>query len=122
MKNLLKKVKNLVKKCWNKFVKACKWIVKQVKEVAKWCVDNPEVITVGSTIIGGANWAITKFRKSKIEREQQYQRTHIYDHSIGHHWTLKRELTSYEMWELDRRKADGERLGDILKSMRVLAA
>ncbi len=121
MKKLLNKVKNLAKKVWQKFVEGCKWIVKEIKEAAQWCLDNQEVVYV---VCGGASavsWVVKKFRKNAAEREQDYQRRHIYDYSLGHHWNLRRELTANEMFEYERRRQNGERIGDILQSMRVLA-
>lgn len=121
MKKLLNKMKNLAKKAWTGFVKGCKWIVKQIQNGAQWCMDNQEVVYVVCGAASAVSWITKKFRKSRVEREQNYQRTHLYDYSIGHHWTLRRELTSDEMFELANRKMNGERMGDILQSMRVLA-
>ena len=121
MKNVFKKLKNFCRKCWNKFKEFCRDIVDAIKAAAEWCLENQEVVYVasGAATIG---WSIfKKFHKTAAQREQQYQRTHIYDHSIGHHWTLRRELTANEMWEIDRRRRDGETLGEILQTMRVLA-
>ena len=121
MKELWKKTKRLAKKAWMYFEKACKFIVKKVIEAAEWCTKHPEVVTVLCGAASGADWIIKKIRKTSTEREQDYQRTHIYDHSLGHHWTLKREMTSNEMYEYGRRLQNGENIGDILRSMRVLA-
>ena len=121
MKKLLTKLKNLAKKVWRGFVHGCKWIVKQIQNGAQWCMDNQEVVYVVCGAASAASWVIRRFRKNSAQREMDYQRTHIYDYSLGHHWTLRRELTSNEMWEMERRKSNGESLGDILYSMRVLA-
>ena len=114
-------MKNFIKKCWKKFVDGCKWIVKQIKDVAEWCLENQEVVYVIGAVFSIISWSVKKFHKSSAQRELDYQRTHIYDYSIGHHWTLRRELTSNEMWELTQRKSNGEQLGEILQSMKVLA-
>ena len=121
MKNLWKRIKNLAKRCWTKFEELCILISKKTLEAAKWCCDHPEVVSVLGTAVGAVNWAWKKFHKTSTERELEYQRKHIYDYSIGAHWTLKREPTSDEMFEIERRKANGEKYGDILRSMRILA-
>ena len=121
MKKLLKKLKNAAGKCWEAIKKGCKWIVDELKAAAEWCVENQEVVYVISGIMTIGWSMIKKFRKTNTQREQEFQRKHIYDRSIGHHWELKRGLTRYEMWEIDRWRRDGETLGEILQTMRVLA-
>ena len=125
MKKIWRKIKNLCKKIWEKIKEIAQLIWQMTQKAAKWIVDHPEqamIISSGvSLAYNGAGFIIRKIRKSQVEREIDYQRKHIYDYSVGHHWTLRRELTSNEMRELSRRKADGEMLADILDSMRVLA-
>ena len=126
MKKIFKKVKNAVKKFWQKFIvkvqDGCIWIVKMIKKAIEWCMDNQEVVyvAIGAVSIGSSIYK-KYFYKTAAQEGMEYQRKHIYDYSIGHHWTLKRELTSDEMKEYERRKAEGECTGDILESMRVLA-
>ena len=64
------------------------------------------------TKVVGKHWNL---RKQKMVKD-----LYCYDRSLGHYWSLKRELTNKEWLEIDRRKADGERLADILAEMRVL--
>lgn len=121
MKKIFKKIQNFAKKCWQMIKKCAKKAVQMVEKAAQWCMDHQEIVMGASVAIEGGAWLIRKLKKSNTQREIDYQRTHIYDHSVGHHWTLKRELTSNEMLEYSRRKENGERTADILSSMRVLA-
>ena len=114
--------KNLCRKFVEKLQDFCIWIVKMVKNLIKWCAENQEVCYVLIGVISIISSIYKKyFYKTAAEREADYQRKHIYDYSLGHHWTLRREMTTSEMLELNRRKAYGENMGDILQSMRVLA-
>ncbi len=121
MKKLINKIKRFGKRCWEFVKKITKKIGKAIEDGAQWCVDHPETIMAASAVSEVVFWGIKKIRKTAAQREIDYQRKHIYDYSVGHHWSLRRELTSNEMMELSRRKEDGEALGDILASMRVLA-
>ena len=121
MKKLWSKIKNLAKQAWRKIRHFFKKVEKGVVEAAEWIVKHPETVYVASAVTSLGIAGIKKLGKSRVQKEQDYQRTHIYDYSIGHHWTLRRELTSNEMRELSRRKDNGEPLADILDSMRVLA-
>ena len=121
MKKLLARVKNWAKRAWLKCKQLCKKAGDMIVETAEWMTKHPESIYILGTGISLATAGIKKFGKSKTEREQAYQRTHVYDCNLGHHWTLRRELTSSEMLEYNKRKNNGETIGDILESMKVLA-
>lgn len=121
MKKLWNKIKYWAKCAWKKIKQFAKKVEKAIVEAAEWITQHPEAVYIGGTVISLGTAGIKKFGKSRVQKEQEYQRTHIYDYSIGHHWTLRRELTSNEMRELSRRKDNGEALADILDSMRVLA-
>lgn len=121
MKKLWARVKNWAKRTWLKFKQVCKKAGEAIVEAAEWMTKHPEMIYLAGAGISLASAGVKKFGKSRTEREQDYQRTHIYDYNLGHHWTLRRELTKSEMLEYSRRKDNGESVGDILESMRVLA-
>jgi len=122
MKKLMNKVKNLWKKFVEKVQDFCIWLVKMARNLINWMLAHEEVVyvAIGAVSIGSSIYK-KYFYKTAAQREIEYQRKHIYDHNIGHHWTLRRNLTSDEMQEVERRKRYGESLGDILESMRVLA-
>ena len=121
MKKLWNKIKNLAKKFWMKVEDACIWIVKMVKKAIEWCMNNQETFYVGLFAASCISSGIKKYRKTKVEREMEFHRNNIYDRRMGHYWQLRRRLMPNEMLELEDRMNDGERMGDILESMRVLA-
>ena len=88
----------------------------------KWIEDNKEAILVATPfVIAGGN-KLVKFTAKQINlrSEEKVKELFCYDRSLGHYWELRRKLTNKEWLEIDRRKANGERLADILAEMRVL--
>lgn len=55
-----------------------------------------------------------------IAKKENLMRNSVYDRSEGHHWLLRRTPTNAEWYEVNNRRKNGERLGDILESMRLL--
>ena len=90
--------------------------------VKEWVVNNPEyavplimsIIPVGKKVVSGMH------RNNTLKKEQELKDLYCYDRSLGHYWKLRRKLTSDEWQEVNRRKTHGEKLGDILQSMKVL--
>lgn len=87
-----------------------------------WFSNNRELVFVmGPAVIGfGATAIKVAGRRSKLRKEKQLKDLYCYDRSLGHYWRLKRELSNREWVEIDKRKANGERLADILDELRVL--
>ena len=56
-----------------------------------------------------------------LRAEKALKTLYIYDRSTGHYWHLKRALKSSEYLAIEARRKAGEKLGEILSSMRVLA-
>lgn len=55
------------------------------------------------------------------QRDERKRREHTcYDRSEGHYWNLKRKLTNADWVRINQRKGSGERLGDILREMKLL--
>ena len=121
MKKLWNKIKNLAKKAWTMIKKACKKLYEVMVETAEWATKHPEAVLLATSAMSLGVSGFKALRKTKVQKEQDYQRTHIYDYSLGHHWTLRRELNTTEMKEFSKRRASGESVCDILESMRVLA-
>lgn len=72
-------------------------------------------------IIGGATAGIKAVdRHAKLNKEQNLKELYCYDRSLGNYWKLRRELSNAEWIEIDKRKKNGERLGDILYELKVL--
>lgn len=109
----------VVNEKWEKFKSdlKCKYIVAK-----DWCIRNKEVvIAVAPAVIGGF-FEIVKIASKKDARdeEKELKELYIYDRSMGHYWKLRRRLTNAEYREIERRKAEGETMGEILEDMRVL--
>lgn len=87
-----------------------------------WVMDNKENIKVLVPIAIGIAIPIVKTvsKNVTIRRARDVKELYCYDRSLGHYWSLKRELTNNEWVTIDRRKKNGERLADILESMKVL--
>lgn len=79
------------------------------------------IIVVGPAILGVVTVTIKTVNKQvKLKKEKDLKELYCYDRSLGHYWRLKRELSNSEWIEIDKRKKNGERLGDILSELRVL--
>lgn len=88
----------------------------------RWMSDNKEIVVfVGPAILGSIT-GITRMliRQGRLRKEKNLKNLYCYDRSLGHYWKLKRELTNPEWVAIDKRKQNGERLGDILDELKVL--
>jgi len=88
----------------------------------QWCKENPEyAIAIGGAILSGGKYLGKAAIKHKnIKDEEDVKNLYCYDRSLGHYWKLRRELRNDEWLEIDKRKQNGERLSDILDSLKVL--
>ena len=87
-------------------------------QVADWAEEHREVLMVTIPAIGIGGRFIAK--RSNLNQERQLKDKYIYDRSAGHYWKLRKKPTQNQWAEIDRRKANGERLSDILMSMRLM--
>lgn len=96
-------------------------IQRKAKAAKEWVVANREVVVgaIGFMSAAGAK-GVSAVRKAHKHREERTKERRIYDHSAGHRWNLRRKLSNEEWAEVDRRKKNGEKLGDILEEMKVL--
>lgn len=87
-----------------------------------WVVENKEIIITLTPVVVGGITTITKVvgKHVNLHKEEVLKDLYCYDRSLGHYWRLRRELSNKEWLEIDRRKANGERLADILAEMKVL--
>lgn len=99
---------------------------KKVKEKAdKICTsakefwdNNKEAIVVLTPIIfSGISMMNKSARRREEKKEEERRERRVYDPSMGDWWDLKKPLTNNERLELERRVADGELRGDILRDM-----
>lgn len=103
--------------------KKCK---ENFQKVIRWCIDNKEIVILlapaGFSLLSVVIKTISKVTVTSMRAhaEKTTKDLYCYDRSLGHYWKLKRELKSSEWVQVNRRKANGEKLGDILDSMKVL--
>lgn len=91
---------------------------KKAKKVAKWSFNNMDkIIMLTPFVIGCSRVIIKNIQINKVKKVKEF---YCYDRSLGHYWELKRKLKNEEWLEIDRRKQQGERLSDILESLKVL--
>lgn len=98
------------------------WAGRKKEELNVWFGENKEVVMVCAPVIIGGGLELIKVlvKRSNINREEQLKTNFIYDRHSGHYYELKRQPKSRQWIEIDRRKDEGERVGDILKDMRLL--
>lgn len=95
---------------------------RKVRNAGNWLYRNKELVLVLAPAVLGVVTAGTKAasKHASQKKEEELKELYCYDRSLGHYWKLDRELTNSEWVEVDRRKQNGERLGDILDDMSVL--
>ncbi len=91
------------------------------KAVNTWQNNKAEIIVLAPIVYGGVK-AVSRTAGRAIEAKslKDHRDRHIYDHSTGQYYETRRKLTSNERLELERRLADGEKKGAILRSMGLL--
>ena len=92
------------------------------RKVFGWCDRNKEwLIPLVPLVIGGGVATVKIAGKhANLNKEKNVKELFCYDRSLGHYWALKRRLTNAEWIDIDKRKAAGERLADILDELKVL--
>lgn len=87
-----------------------------------WLINNKEAVIALTPVVIGGITTVTKVvgKRINLNKEEALKDLYCYDRSLGHYWRLRRELSNKEWLEIDRRKANGERLADILAEMKVL--
>ena len=95
---------------------------RQIHRAKVWAEQNPELALagVGLGVAGIQYFGKMAIKDIRTNREIKLQKCSVYDHSAGHRWTLRRELTTEEWLMVGRRREAGEKLADILEEMRVL--
>ena len=98
------------------------WFREKYEDAKDFADRNKEVLAVAVPVIGGVVTAGIKAisKHAKLHKEQHLKNEYCYDRSLGHYWELRRKLTNSEWVEIDKRKKNGERLADILDSLKVL--
>lgn len=97
--------------------------VEEMKDKVKdFVMDHPtEALALATTLIGSAvGLARRADRKKDLREQQRLREEYIYDRSLGSYWKTRRKLSNSEKLEIERRRRQGESLGEILRSMRLL--
>lgn len=95
---------------------------RKINNVKNWACNNKEIIMLfGPALIGATTTSVKAVNKRmKLNKEKNLKELYYYDRSLGHYWKLRRGLTNSEYLEIDKRRKNGERLGDILDELKVL--
>ena len=101
---------------------AKKKVISGIQKTAFWVEDNKELLYVLVPVVGAASIgsARSKRRRKDKKHERDIRDLTVYDRSAGHEWKLRRKLSSSEWLYIERRKGEGEKLGNILESLKVL--
>lgn len=102
--------------------KAKAWLHNKKVDFECWWAENGEtVITLTPVVIGGLTVAFKFGNKILSVRQERYMREHaIWDPKECHWWIMKKKPTAWQWSEIERRKQDGERVSDILRSLGML--
>ncbi len=80
-----------------------------------------EVVTFMPVVVAGTATAIKVVgRRVNLHKQETIKNLYCYDRSLGHYWQLRRPLSNNEWLMIDARRKRGERMADILASMKVL--
>ena len=98
------------------------WLKNRWTDVSCWCGEHKtEIMVVAPVVIGGIATTAKVIGKSvNLNKEQNLKEKFVYDTSLGHYWELRQKLTNSQWTEIERRRANGETLGQILNDMKVL--
>lgn len=116
---------------WNAKMRMCQKeqrkerIRQMVTDAGAWINRNAMTLLTLTPVAIAATRAATGLvvgvgRRMELAEEQKRRSYTVYDRSAGHYWDLKRKLTNTDWANINAHKADGERLGDILREMKVL--
>ena len=107
------KVEEIANKVKTEVVRLKDATVRTVKDTAHWAVENPkEAALLSGLFIGAKNMFFDKERTYEDKRKTYWDGRK--------QWYLRREMTTREQLELDRRLERGESAGEILSDMGLL--
>lgn len=80
-----------------------------------------EALALATATVGGLTGLVKRAdRHATIRKEQELKDRYIYDRSLGKYWKTRKAPSVGQQLEIERRKKNGESMGDILSSMRLL--
>lgn len=93
-----------------------------LNKTGAWIYRNKEIVIFFTPIVVGGMRTLVRVvgKNINMSKEKAVKDLYCYDRSLGHYWALRRELSNSEWVEIDKRKANGERLADILSELKVL--
>lgn len=95
------------------------WLREKKEKAYNFYQENKQWIIPTAIAVSGV--AIKQGSKYIAARKQENVKEKFwYDPSLGRYWKLRRRPDRNETLEIDRRHSEGERLGDILESMKLL--
>lgn len=98
-----------------------KWEDFKAKCRCTWENHKEEIIFLGPVVVGAATGlARAGARAYSTASENRHRDRETYDPRTGQYYTLKRKMSNSQKLELERRMSNGERKGDILRSMRLI--
>lgn len=97
-------------------------IKEKIQKGKEWVIKNKDTVIVFTPVVIGGIATIAKVagKRINLQKQEAVKNLYCYDRSLGHYWSLRRELSNHEWLEIDMRKKNGERLSDILSELRVL--
>lgn len=94
------------------------WTKARFYDAKAFYEENKEFLLVIVPIgLGGLKWIKAQ---NKTNEEKDHKELYIWDNRSGQYYRLRRKLRPGEQLELERRRLEGEPVGQILMSMRVL--
>ena len=95
------------------------WLREKKDQVTQFYQENKQwIVPVGIAFTGVALKQGTKYIAAR--KQENVKDKYWYDPSLGRYWKLRRRPDKDETLEIDRRHSNGERLGDIFDSMKLL--
>lgn len=99
--------------------------VRTAKRTSEWVKQNRDALIVAAPAMAATAASVTKgarivLHRHNVRRDERTRQTNWYDPSLGHYWQLKRPLKQSEQLLVNQRRKNGETLGDIFASMKVL--
>ena len=94
------------------------WTKDRFYDCKRFYTENKEFLLVLAPIFIGGYRMIHTSDRQRFENDKRD--LYIWDNRTGQYYRLRRKLRVGEQLELDRRRSEGESVGQILMSMRVL--
>lgn len=109
-------------------IKDFKWELRKRKirekfnKAVEFVKEHPtESLALATTAVGGMLGLVKRHdRNNAVKEQQRLKDEYIYDRSLGTYWKTRRKRTPGENLEIERRRRNGESLGEILSSMKLL--